>query len=98
MRRSVLPSVCPKPRSKGSNVTLAWFLVTSSTSMRRGVRKSVADCGIPLLQLIGQWLVSSPGRKVSLPSPGELGYFEYNSTMRFSLISRGSSLRSGSRL
>src|SRR5699024_4772548 len=41
MRRSAWPSVCPKPRSRGSRAILARLVPSSSTSMTRGTRKSL---------------------------------------------------------
>lgn len=43
IRRSALPRVWPKPRSKGSRVTLACVELTCSISTRRGFRNSVTE-------------------------------------------------------
>ena len=88
IRRRVFPNVCPNPRSNGSRVTRAWVSLISCTSMFLGVRNSVADCGISLFLRRYRYI-----RVKQLSS-----YFEYSSTIRFSLISCGSSSRSGTRL
>src|SRR5690554_1984315 len=53
IRRSALPSVWPKPRSRGSRTTLARLLPSWVTSIERGVRSSVAKVciRIPVVSL-----------------------------------------------
>src|SRR6266446_1135611 len=48
-RRSALPSVWPKPRSKGSMTTRAWRGATGCTLTTRGLRNSVTACMSPPL-------------------------------------------------